>query len=153
MNHSLRPLQLSDYMQNGTEIAGWMTEIADASEGEFTAQAIAEVIQRGSHQAWGWCPDQGEVTGLLVTTRVEFANGATLMFVGAGGDCKDGFAESVGIFNDMAKSMQCVAVEMKGRSGLARMFAKYGYTQKHVVIRREVTEDSNIVPIELNEAS
>lgn len=133
----VKPLGLNDYLDQGPLLSGWMEEIAEQSKGEFTRDVLAQAITQGTHQGWGWCTDEGELVGLLVTSVTPYASGKSLVIVGAAGDPQD-YEFAHNFFLELCKQFECSEVEIRGRRGFMKKFASEGYEEKYTVLHFKV---------------
>lgn len=134
----IRPLGITDFTTNGTTIEGWFSDIADAAHGEYTVDEVKAVIERGSHQSWAWCTNEGEVVGMLITTVAVYSGNKCFSIVGAAGTLLDQWDEASDILLNMAKHMECVTAEMRGRFGLVKRFKNMGWEPKYVTLSKTV---------------
>jgi len=125
-------------MSNGTQIGEWMDGIVKHSHGEFTTDELKQVIERGSHHAWAWCEDGGAVVGMFVTTVVSYSGDKCLSIIGAAGSVQDAWDEASDILMGMAKHMECVTAEIRGREGFAKRFKNSGWELKYVTLSKAV---------------
>jgi len=140
-----KQLALTDYMGNADNFNKWFEEISAQSSGEFNRDAIANVISAGSHQGWGWCTDEGDIVGVIITSVVPYASYKCLSIVGAAGAATD-YQELHGFFNALAQQLECQRFEIRGRKGFAKKFAEHGWKEKYSVIECAVVK--NVMPIQ-----
>lgn len=133
-----RLLRLSDYMVEGETIKSWMSDIVLASSGEFTEADLQAVIERGSHQAWAWCDDEGHLRGMFITTVSSYGGNPCLSVVGAAGSTQQEWEQASKILLDIAKQADCADIEIRGREGFAKQFRKMGWEVKYITLGRAV---------------
>jgi hypothetical protein len=134
----IRTMTMRDFTQYGKEIEGWANDVGEASSGEFTSEELMQAIEKRSHHPWAWTTDDHELKGMFVTTIVKYVRGNTLCIVGAAGECMDSWDAFSSLVNELAKQLNCVDMEMRGRKGLAKKFKSVGWEQPYVVLRRPV---------------
>lgn len=139
-----KQLGLSDYMGEATKMNAWFEEIAEKSSGEFTRETLAAVISAGTHHGWGWCTDQGELVGVIITNAIKYADYKCLSVVGAAGEATD-YNELHGFFNALAQQLECDRFEIRGRRGFAKKFEANGWRERYTVIECDVVK--NVTPI------
>ena len=140
-----KQLELNDYMANSDNFQKWFDEIAEQSSGEFNRDQIAKVISAGTHHGWGWCTDDGEIVGVIVSSIVTYADYKCLSIVGAAGAATD-YEQLHGFFNALAQQLECSRFEIRGRRGFVKKFADHGWKEKYTVIECQVVK--NVMPIQ-----
>ena len=133
-----RPLGITDLTKNGEAIENWLADIVAHASGEYTVDEIKAVIERGSHTMWAWCEDDGTIAGIFITTIVNYSGNKCFSIVGAAGSLMDSWDEASDILLNIAKHMECVTSEMKGRLGLAKRFKATGWEPKYITLSRAV---------------
>lgn len=143
----IRVLTRKDFLTDAEKVSTWLLEMADASTGEFTENDIVTAIENNTHQPWAWTTDDGDLVGMFITSRVLYGEYHCMCIGAAAGDAMDNFEHATELFNQLAKTLNCQLMEMKGRKGLAKVFASTGWQAQYVTLRRAVMADNIIHPI------
>lgn len=138
----LRQLGIIDFVRDSERVVRWTDRIARSSSGQFDTDVLLDAVSTGGHSAFYYCTDDDNPKGIIYSTVVNHLSGNTLTVVGAAGDgaVEDDWADLTTLFNDLAKSLDCVDFEIRGRRGFMRVFKPLGWEEKYTVIGRNCYE-------------
>lgn len=137
----LRQFEETAFEDNDTLIAA-MNMIADESNGAFTGEQLKDAIEGGTHLGFYYCTDELNIRGVIVVTKVKYADGEDVMtVVGAAGDSMGEWEDANSLLNELAQAMKCKGIEIKGRRGFVRMFKQRGWKEQYTSIYRPVSEE------------
>lgn len=133
----LNQITKKEFEQDSTRILRWLQDLADASHGEFDVSQLMKVITGGTHLMF-YHMSEGNPTGMFIVTPVQYVSGLTMVVIGAAGHIGDGLHESVEAMEKVAKGLNCTSIDILGRKGWSKLYAKYGWKDKYLTVTRKL---------------
>jgi hypothetical protein len=132
--------QVSKYFltEHADIIHPFLERIADASDGEFSAEGLGQALMAGYHKGFIYKDtNRDEVKGFLIVVKVQYADGGnTLVIMGAAGVLDTTWEDAARLLDELAEVMGCGAVEVRGRKGFARALKTHGWNEKYRVLHK-----------------
>tara|TARA_R110000764_G_scaffold178179_3_gene264336 strand:- start:337 stop:765 length:429 start_codon:yes stop_codon:yes gene_type:complete len=108
-------------------------------DGELDINDILKLLVERSMQLWVVYNSNEEAIAMAgVTEIVNYPKSKICRAVVLGGEGVDMWIAHIEGIEEWAKSMNCDKVEAYGRRGLAKKMEKVGYSNKYVVIRKDI---------------
>ena len=118
-------------------VEGFFSE-ACARDDDWTAQDFLPYLRKAEMQLWVVLAEGGGILGSAVTEVVRRPGGVVVESRALGGVSGEGWVPAlVEVVEDWAREdVEALAVEVRGRPGLKKLFRPLGYDHEQVVVRK-----------------